>query len=98
STTRLRLLDDRDMVIQTMNISSSKSSIPAERSMSGTSDHTENVIEPTFLIKIAGTFCWHISRIKPHVRFQGRALLLLLFLMHMPAGTQYGTPCACHEV
>ncbi|MDY6273540.1 MAG: hypothetical protein SPL41_00835, partial [Succinivibrionaceae bacterium] len=39
-------LDDRDMVIQTMNISSSKSSIPAERSMSGTSDHTENVIEP----------------------------------------------------
>ena len=35
-----------DEVIQTMNISSSKSSIPAERSMSGTSDHTENVIEP----------------------------------------------------
>ncbi|MCI6200076.1 MAG: hypothetical protein MR757_09515, partial [Proteobacteria bacterium] len=49
STTRLRLLDDRDMVIQTMNISSSKSSIPAERSMSGTSDHTENVIEPNII-------------------------------------------------
>ena len=46
STTRLRLLDGRDTVTLTMNTSSSRSSMPAEGSMSGTSHHTEKVIEP----------------------------------------------------
>ena len=49
STTRLRLLDDRDTVTLTMNTSSSRSSMPAEGSMSGTRHHTEKVIEPFLL-------------------------------------------------